>query len=241
MVFTASVTYIDSIVGIVIQADLTRRPLRQRFGERLTVLDEGLVREHRHAQSEYPLVRQPRLCEVRKGIRSSNSSLRFRLKSSPSPFLFRARTVERGFVAQVLPLISRSLLRRSWHLPRGLTISLAGCRGFTGPVPPPLSMSAAGRPACLAGNYITSGRRMQGPPARAAFPKVRFGPPTERSWLRLLGALGVPFAAGGGGAEHLLLESLHEACKERGYLKVRGRQRTDSTHVLGALRVLSTW
>lgn len=42
-----------------------------------------------------------------------------------------------------------------------------------------------------------------------------------------------------GGAEHLLLESLLEACKERGYLKVRGRQRTDSTHVLGALRVLS--
>jgi transposase len=41
------------------------------------------------------------------------------------------------------------------------------------------------------------------------------------------------------GAEHLLLESLLEACKERGYLKVRGRQRTDSTHVLGALRVLS--
>jgi hypothetical protein len=32
-------------------------------------------------------------------------------------------------------------------------------------------MSAAGRPACLAGNYITSGRRMQGSPARAAFPK----------------------------------------------------------------------
>jgi transposase len=32
-----------------------------------------------------------------------------------------------------------------------------------------------------------------------------------------------------------LLESLLEACK------VRGRQRTDSTHVLGALRVLSTW
>lgn len=42
-----------------------------------------------------------------------------------------------------------------------------------------------------------------------------------------------------GGAEHLLLESLLEACKERGYLKARGRQRTDSTHVLGALRVLS--
>jgi hypothetical protein len=87
---------------------------------------------------------QPRLCEVRKGIRSSNSALRFRLKSSPSPFLFRARTLERGFVAQVLRLIGRSLLRRIWHLPRGLTISLAGCRGFTGPVPPPLSMSATG-------------------------------------------------------------------------------------------------
>jgi transposase len=42
-----------------------------------------------------------------------------------------------------------------------------------------------------------------------------------------------------GGDEHLLLESLLEACKERGYLKIRGRQRTDSTHVLGALRVLS--
>jgi len=82
-----------------------------------------------------------------------------RLKASPSPSLFRARAVERGFVAQVLRLISRSLLRGSWHLPRGLTIGLAGCRGFTGPVPPPLSMSAAGRPAsaCLSGNYIMTG------------------------------------------------------------------------------------
>src|SRR5215212_932953 len=42
-----------------------------------------------------------------------------------------------------------------------------------------------------------------------------------------------------GDSEHLLLESLLEACKERGYLKARGRQRTDSTHVLGALRDLS--
>ena len=39
----------------------------------------------------------------------------------------------------------------------------------------------------------------------------------------------------------LLLEKLLEGCKERGYLKVRGRARTDSTHVLGALRVLSKW
>ena len=44
-----------------------------------------------------------------------------------------------------------------------------------------------------------------------------------------------------GGRERLLLEKLLEGCKERGYLKVRGRQRTDSTHVLGSLRILSKW
>jgi len=44
-----------------------------------------------------------------------------------------------------------------------------------------------------------------------------------------------------GGKQRLLLKKLLEGCKERGYLKVRGRQRTDSTHVLGALRVLSKW
>ena len=42
-----------------------------------------------------------------------------------------------------------------------------------------------------------------------------------------------------GSAEGLLLEALLSACKARGYLKARGRQRTDSTHVLGALRVLN--
>jgi transposase len=44
-----------------------------------------------------------------------------------------------------------------------------------------------------------------------------------------------------GGKERLLLEKLLEGCKERGYLKVRGMQRTDSTHVLGSLRILSKW
>jgi transposase len=44
-----------------------------------------------------------------------------------------------------------------------------------------------------------------------------------------------------GGKEGSLLEKLLKECKQRGYLKVRGRQRTDSTHVLGALRVLSKW
>ena len=42
-----------------------------------------------------------------------------------------------------------------------------------------------------------------------------------------------------GAAEHLLLDALLTACQERGYLKARGRQRTDSTHVLGALRMLN--
>jgi transposase len=41
-----------------------------------------------------------------------------------------------------------------------------------------------------------------------------------------------------GNAENLLLEALLETCKERGLLRKRGRARTDSTHVLGALRVL---
>ena len=42
-----------------------------------------------------------------------------------------------------------------------------------------------------------------------------------------------------GAAEHLLLDSLLTACRARGLLRVRGRQRTDSTHVLGALRILN--
>lgn len=42
-----------------------------------------------------------------------------------------------------------------------------------------------------------------------------------------------------GSAEHRLLDVLLEACAAHGLLKARGRQRTDGTHVLGALRVLS--
>ncbi len=42
-----------------------------------------------------------------------------------------------------------------------------------------------------------------------------------------------------GGAEHLLLDSLLTLFRERGLLKGRGRQRTDSTHVLGTIRVLN--
>jgi transposase len=42
-----------------------------------------------------------------------------------------------------------------------------------------------------------------------------------------------------GVAQQRLLDALLVVCKARGLLKARGRQRTDSTHVLGALRVLS--
>ncbi len=76
-------------------------------------------------------------------------------------------------------LISRSLLRGSWHLARGSR--LAGCRGFKGPVPPPLWMSvAAGKPRradLRLDNYSTSGLAFQssGPrlPARRRYRAVR--------------------------------------------------------------------
>src|SRR5258708_6480289 len=42
-----------------------------------------------------------------------------------------------------------------------------------------------------------------------------------------------------GGAETQLLQALLELCKSRGWLKARGHQRTDSTHVLAAIRDLN--
>ncbi len=42
-----------------------------------------------------------------------------------------------------------------------------------------------------------------------------------------------------GSLEHVLLDRLLERCRERGWLKTRGRQRTDSTHVVGAVRALN--
>ena len=42
-----------------------------------------------------------------------------------------------------------------------------------------------------------------------------------------------------GQAENSLLEALLELCRERKLIKERGRQRTDSTHVLAAIRVLN--
>ena len=42
-----------------------------------------------------------------------------------------------------------------------------------------------------------------------------------------------------GGAEQLLLEKMLERFGQKGWVKARGRQRTDSTHVLAAVRVLN--
>ncbi|MEH1860199.1 MAG: hypothetical protein V7L21_19860 [Nostoc sp.] len=42
-----------------------------------------------------------------------------------------------------------------------------------------------------------------------------------------------------GGAEQQLLFTLLKQFKERGWLKERGKQRTDSTHVLAAIRNLN--
>src|SRR4030095_4289246 len=42
-----------------------------------------------------------------------------------------------------------------------------------------------------------------------------------------------------GSAAERLLEKLLECCRARGLLKARGQQRTDSTHVLAAIRVLN--
>jgi transposase len=42
-----------------------------------------------------------------------------------------------------------------------------------------------------------------------------------------------------GGAEQLLLEAMLETCKAQGLVKSRGKQRTDSTHVLAAVRTLN--
>ena len=42
-----------------------------------------------------------------------------------------------------------------------------------------------------------------------------------------------------GGAERRLLDQLLEKCREQGLVKARGKQRTDSTHVLAAIRTLN--
>lgn len=42
-----------------------------------------------------------------------------------------------------------------------------------------------------------------------------------------------------GSIEQTLLDTLLTRCRERGWLKARGRQRTDSTHILGAVKALN--
>jgi transposase len=41
-----------------------------------------------------------------------------------------------------------------------------------------------------------------------------------------------------GSADARLLDKLLERCRALGFLKARGQQRTDSTHVLAAIRIL---
>ena len=50
------------------------------------------------------------------------------------------------------------------------------------------------------------------------------------------------FGTGGsqGSLESKLLDTFLELCQQRGYLGTRGRQRTDSTHVLGDVKVLNS-
>ena len=43
----------------------------------------------------------------------------------------------------------------------------------------------------------------------------------------------------GGSIEQTLLDALLTRCQERGWLNARGRQRTDSTHILGAVKGLN--
>jgi transposase len=42
-----------------------------------------------------------------------------------------------------------------------------------------------------------------------------------------------------GGQEEMLLNTLLQLCRQRGWLKERGKQRTDSTHVLAAIRTMN--
>src|SRR5215216_918005 len=78
-------------------------------------------------------------------IRPSSSSLRSRFKKIPLSFVLRARAEERGFVAVVSTHLSESPPREL--APGTRFLHLAGCRGFSGPVPPPLSMSAVPKTA----------------------------------------------------------------------------------------------
>jgi transposase len=42
-----------------------------------------------------------------------------------------------------------------------------------------------------------------------------------------------------GSAEQRLLDAILKSCRERKWLKARGRQRTDSTHVLARVRAVN--
>src|ERR687894_764730 len=98
----------------------------------------------------------------------STNSLRSDLKiENLSPVRLRGGAEERG-QSMRFRLISRSILRGSWHLARNSRP--AGCRGFKGPIPPPLSMSARTAHAGPDPRITARGRphfNPKGPPVRA--------------------------------------------------------------------------
>ena len=111
---------------------------------------------------------------------------------------------------------------------------------------------ARSRPRSSGGDAVATGpgdgdavrRGTRRPPGGRGGPRphrleVRPGAGPDRSRLRLLGSLGFRARLVAGEAAHLLLDRLLVVCTAQGLLKARGQQRTDSTHVLGALRVLS--
>src|SRR4029079_9315383 len=61
----------------------------------------------------------------------------------------------------------------------------------------------------------------------------------DRPWLRCFRLERVPQSWVAGGLEERLLDTLLALCREHKLLSARGRQRTDSAHVLGAVRSLN--
>ena len=100
----------------------------------------------------------------------------------------------------------------------------------------PLAAGPGHRPPVRRGARRPPGRRRRPRPHRL---EVRPRPGADRSRLRLLGLCAFRARLVAGGAERLLLEAMLETCKAHGLVKARGKQRTDSTHVLAAIRTLN--
>ena len=101
----------------------------------------------------------------------------------------------------------------------------------------PLAARPGHRPPVRRGAPRPPGRRRRPRPHRL---EVRPRPGADRPRLRLLRPLRVPLPAPGRRRRNgSLLEAMLETCKAHGLVKPRGKQRTDSTHVLAAIRTLN--